>query len=128
MLMPLPATLRRLVAEYEKLAATANPGSRLSDLEYTLCVSTGTRKVEAALETARAYLAGTAAASAGKSTVGASKGVAGHDGQPTAGERVFVRDGGPSTARRSPMTVPTPARRLATMPAAKDLGERVGDG
>ncbi|MEU8794851.1 DUF5133 domain-containing protein [Streptomyces sp. NPDC048643] len=64
MLMPLPATLRRLVKEYETLLAEealaggADPcGQRLRDLAYTLCVSTGTREIADALETARSYLA-----------------------------------------------------------------------
>ncbi|MFG3149131.1 DUF5133 domain-containing protein [Streptomyces sp. M41(2017)] len=61
MLMPLPATLSALVTDYEKLAAEPAPGDerhgqRLADLAYTLCVSTGTRSVEDALSTARAYL------------------------------------------------------------------------
>ncbi|MFG2310435.1 DUF5133 domain-containing protein [Streptomyces sp. NPDC048566] len=69
MLMPLPATLRRLVEEYETLlaeetlAGASAPGARLRDLAYTLCVSTGTREVADALDTARAYLARTAGAS-----------------------------------------------------------------
>ncbi|MET7746524.1 DUF5133 domain-containing protein [Streptomyces sp. NPDC005385] len=63
MLMPLPATLRRLVKEYETLLAeetltdAADPSPRLRDLGYTLCVSTGTREVADALDTARSYLA-----------------------------------------------------------------------
>ncbi|MFJ8810574.1 DUF5133 domain-containing protein [Streptomyces sp. NPDC102490] len=63
MLMPHPAVLRRLLAEYEAAAvnepadATGRPGPRTRDLEYTLCVSTGTRDVERALETARRRLA-----------------------------------------------------------------------
>jgi hypothetical protein len=63
MLMPLPATLRRLVKEYEALLAatptnaTTPPNQRLRDLAYTLCVSTGTREVADALERARSYLA-----------------------------------------------------------------------
>lgn len=64
MLMPLPATLRRLLAEHATLAAGDDPGPRLRDLEYTLCVSTGTRTVEEALAAARAYLAETEAATA----------------------------------------------------------------
>ncbi|MGC4985871.1 DUF5133 domain-containing protein [Streptomyces sp. DT193] len=67
MLMPLPATLYRLVAEYESLLAeespdgTTPPSQRLRDLAYTLCVSTGTREVTDALDTARSYLAKAAA-------------------------------------------------------------------
>ncbi|MGW2787466.1 DUF5133 domain-containing protein [Streptomyces populi] len=59
MLMPLPATLRRLVKEYETLLAEqADPsGQRLRDLTYTLCVSTGTREITDALAVARSFLA-----------------------------------------------------------------------
>ncbi|MGW6486212.1 DUF5133 domain-containing protein [Streptomyces sp. NPDC055056] len=69
MLMPLPATLRRLVTEYEALTATggdttAAASLRLTDLAYTLCVSTGTRDITDALDTARSYLAETEAAHA----------------------------------------------------------------
>ncbi|MFD6298286.1 DUF5133 domain-containing protein [Streptomyces sp. NPDC060235] len=69
MLMPLPATLRRLVTEYEALTATggdttAAANLRLTDLSYTLCVSTGTRDITDALDTARSYLAETEAAHA----------------------------------------------------------------
>ncbi|MFD3376378.1 MULTISPECIES: DUF5133 domain-containing protein [unclassified Streptomyces] len=64
MLMPHPATLRRLVDEYEALiapggesGAVAKPDQRAQDLAYTLCVSTGTRDVRRALERARRHLA-----------------------------------------------------------------------
>ncbi len=59
MLKPHPTELRRLVEEYETLtAARANAAdSRIADLAYTLCVSTGTRDVGTALATARAWLA-----------------------------------------------------------------------
>ncbi|MEU5315042.1 DUF5133 domain-containing protein [Streptomyces sp. NPDC021562] len=62
MLMPHPATLRRLVKEYEALLVTetlvddASVGTRLQDLAYTLCVSTGTREVTDALRVAHDYL------------------------------------------------------------------------
>ncbi|MEU0788153.1 DUF5133 domain-containing protein [Streptomyces sp. NPDC006173] len=62
MLMPLPATLRRLVKEYETLLAEETladvtvHNQRLRDLAYTLCVSTGTREIAEALDTARSYL------------------------------------------------------------------------
>ncbi|MFJ9026465.1 DUF5133 domain-containing protein [Streptomyces sp. NPDC102259] len=62
MLMPLPATLRRLVKDYEVLASdqgasTAGTSSaRLRDLTYTLCVSTGTRDISEALQAAQTYL------------------------------------------------------------------------
>ncbi|WP_307531951.1 DUF5133 domain-containing protein [Streptomyces umbrinus] len=64
MLMPHPATLRRLVDEYEALiapeaegGAVARQDQREQDLAYTLCVSTGTRDVRRALERARRHLA-----------------------------------------------------------------------
>ncbi|WP_328355155.1 DUF5133 domain-containing protein [Streptomyces sp. NBC_00457] len=65
MLMPHPAILRRLVEEYETVMAHDGDGEpdtgrrdlRARDLAYTLCVSTGTREVEQALETARRLLA-----------------------------------------------------------------------
>ncbi|MDN0198991.1 DUF5133 domain-containing protein [Streptomyces sp. S.PNR 29] len=61
MLRPHPAVLRRLVDEYRAVSATepadgTRPGPRARDLAYTLCVSTGTRDVRAALETARRWL------------------------------------------------------------------------
>ncbi|MGV9557020.1 DUF5133 domain-containing protein [Streptomyces sp. NPDC003401] len=58
MLMPHPAVLRTLVAEYEAAAATgsAEADTRAQDLAYTLCVSTGTREVARALEVARGWL------------------------------------------------------------------------
>ncbi|MFI6277822.1 DUF5133 domain-containing protein [Streptomyces sp. NPDC050988] len=66
--MPHPATLRRLVDEYEALiaaegegegegGAVAKPDRRAQDRAYTLCVSTGTRDVRCALERARRHLA-----------------------------------------------------------------------
>ncbi|MFJ5998791.1 DUF5133 domain-containing protein [Streptomyces sp. NPDC092370] len=63
MLRPHPAVLRRLVDEYEALAAAEAVGgpaelnSRARDLAYTLCVSTGTRDVKRALEAAHQWLA-----------------------------------------------------------------------
>ncbi|MEU6355507.1 DUF5133 domain-containing protein [Streptomyces sp. NPDC047072] len=62
MLIPDPAFLRRLVDSYEALNAQeavspAEPSPRLRDLAYTLCVSTGTRDVRHAVETARRLLA-----------------------------------------------------------------------
>ncbi|MFJ8803430.1 DUF5133 domain-containing protein [Streptomyces sp. NPDC102487] len=63
MLMPLPAALRRLVAQYEMLLAEetligdADTRARLEDLAYTLCVATGTREITDALTAARSYLA-----------------------------------------------------------------------
>ncbi|MFF8669872.1 DUF5133 domain-containing protein [Streptomyces sp. NPDC015242] len=68
MLRPHPAVLRRLVEEYEALSATTEAGrataevsARVRDLAYTLCVSTGTRDVRHALDTAHQWL-GTAPA------------------------------------------------------------------
>ncbi|WP_051797507.1 DUF5133 domain-containing protein [Streptomyces sp. NRRL S-337] len=55
MLKPHPAILRDLVKQYEGLRAQGSDRSspetrrRTEDLAYTLCVSTGTRTVEAAL-------------------------------------------------------------------------------
>ncbi|WP_328744438.1 DUF5133 domain-containing protein [Streptomyces sp. NBC_00285] len=62
MLIPDPTFLRRLVDEYEELRAeqattAADPSQRARDLAYTLCVSTGTRDVRVALETAHRLLA-----------------------------------------------------------------------
>ncbi|MFF5184685.1 DUF5133 domain-containing protein [Streptomyces sp. NPDC000345] len=64
MLRPHPAVLRALVEEYETLTATATPEARAraQDLAYTLCVSTGTRDVGSALETARGWLVAAEAA------------------------------------------------------------------
>lgn len=62
MLIPDPTFLRRLVDEYEELraeqaATAAEPSPRARDLAYTLCVSTGTRDVRVALESAHRLLA-----------------------------------------------------------------------
>jgi hypothetical protein len=63
MLRPHPAALRRLVDEYEALSAAvaaseqADANTRVRDLAYTLCVSTGTRDVERALQVAHQWLA-----------------------------------------------------------------------
>ncbi|MFJ2264108.1 DUF5133 domain-containing protein [Streptomyces sp. NPDC087844] len=63
MLMPHPATLRKLVGEYEALVAhrtgsgTVKANQRAQDLAYTLCVSTGTRDVNLALKKARGHIA-----------------------------------------------------------------------
>ncbi|MEU8931720.1 DUF5133 domain-containing protein [Streptomyces sp. NPDC048409] len=62
MLMPHPATLRSLLDAYESIvSAETSPDdtasqTRLQDLAYTLCVSTGTRDVARALQVARGYL------------------------------------------------------------------------
>ncbi|MFE9675698.1 DUF5133 domain-containing protein [Streptomyces sp. NPDC006259] len=66
MLMPHPAVLRTLVAEYEAATATGSTAAdtRAQDLAYTLCVSTGTREVTQALEVARSWLTAAAEADA----------------------------------------------------------------
>ena len=62
MLTPHPTTLRRLVEEYDTLLATealtddASAATRLQDLTYTLCVTTGTQEVAHALRAAHDYL------------------------------------------------------------------------
>ncbi|MFC0843047.1 DUF5133 domain-containing protein [Streptomyces noboritoensis] len=64
MLMAHPAVLRDLLAEYHALCAlnAAEGGEttrrRLEDVSYTLCVSTGTRDVDAAVIAARHRLPG----------------------------------------------------------------------
>jgi hypothetical protein len=64
MLTPHPATLRKLVDEYHALLAEEaerggpRTGRRSEDLAYTLCVSTGTRDVRAALAAAHRLLGG----------------------------------------------------------------------
>ncbi|UWE09559.1 DUF5133 domain-containing protein [Actinacidiphila bryophytorum] len=64
MLKAHPTVLRKLVARYESLSAGAagSDGTdprieqQLQDTAYTLCVSTGTREVGAALAAARARI------------------------------------------------------------------------
>ncbi|MFB7512005.1 DUF5133 domain-containing protein [Streptomyces sp. NPDC056144] len=64
MLMAHPAVLRNLIDEYEtlKVLNAENGGEevrrRMDDLAYTLCVTTGTRDVDAALIAARHRLPG----------------------------------------------------------------------
>ncbi|MEX0172779.1 DUF5133 domain-containing protein [Streptomyces sp. LMG1-1-1.1] len=64
MLMAHPAVLRNLIEQYEtlKVLQAENGGKevrrRMDDLAYTLCVSTGTRDVDAALIAARHRLPG----------------------------------------------------------------------
>ncbi len=59
-----PAVLRELIEQYEtlKMLKAENGGEevrrRMDDLAYTLCVSTGTRDVDAALIAARHRLPG----------------------------------------------------------------------
>ncbi|MEU0382158.1 DUF5133 domain-containing protein [Streptomyces cyaneofuscatus] len=62
MLMAHPLVLKNLIEQYETLQILhAEDGSfearqRLEDIAYTLCVSTGTRDIDAALTTARRQL------------------------------------------------------------------------
>lgn len=60
MLMAHPTVLRNLVERYEALSAEAGADPRideqLRDTAYTLCVSTGTREISAALTAARARI------------------------------------------------------------------------
>ena len=64
MLMAHPAVLRNLVEQYDTLHILhAGNGSvevrqRMDDIVYTLCVSTGTRDIDAALIAARHQLPG----------------------------------------------------------------------
>ncbi|MEV7128123.1 DUF5133 domain-containing protein [Streptomyces sp. NPDC093260] len=65
MLLAHPAVLRDLIEQYEALAAlhAADAESdqvrqRMQDVAYTLCVSTGTQDVDAALIAARHHLPG----------------------------------------------------------------------
>ncbi|MCX0241979.1 DUF5133 domain-containing protein [Streptomyces drozdowiczii] len=65
MLMAHPAVLRDLIDQYEALAAvdasradSAQVRQRMNDVAYTLCVSTGTRDIDAALIAARHQLPG----------------------------------------------------------------------
>ncbi|MET8555398.1 DUF5133 domain-containing protein [Streptomyces sp. NPDC004959] len=61
MLIAHPVVLRKLLARYEALSAVQEPGAEtlrdLDDVTYTLCVSTGTRTIDAALGVARERLA-----------------------------------------------------------------------
>ncbi|UNZ19274.1 DUF5133 domain-containing protein [Streptomyces sp. 891-h] len=64
MLLAHPAVLRNLVEEYDALAVLhAEYGSpqvrqRMNDLEYSLCVATGTSDIDSALVAARHRLPG----------------------------------------------------------------------
>jgi hypothetical protein len=74
-LMAHPAVLRKLVEQYEALHAlhaetgTAQARTRMEDVVYTLCVSTGTRDIDAALAAARRQLAGAGRAESGPNGV-----------------------------------------------------------
>ncbi|AXK37547.1 DUF5133 domain-containing protein [Streptomyces armeniacus] len=65
MLLAHPAVLRNLVEQYEALRALHARGGepevrrRMDDVAYTLCISTGTKHVDAALIAARHRLPGT---------------------------------------------------------------------
>jgi hypothetical protein len=60
-----PEKLRVLLGKYESLKTrrtgqeTAETRRQLRDVTYTLCVSTGTRTIEAALTAARGQVSGT---------------------------------------------------------------------
>ncbi|MFE0824448.1 DUF5133 domain-containing protein [Streptomyces sp. NPDC058847] len=63
MLMAHPPVLRDLIDQYESLVALDASGTgrdrvrqRMEDVAYTLCVSTGTRDIDAALVAARHQL------------------------------------------------------------------------
>jgi len=61
MLMAHPAVLEELLRRYEELRAQHGDGGdgasrRLEDVIYTLCVTTGTREIAAALVVAREQL------------------------------------------------------------------------
>ncbi|MFD3439483.1 MULTISPECIES: DUF5133 domain-containing protein [unclassified Streptomyces] len=64
MLMAHPAVLKNLIDRYETLrtlhaeTGSARVRQRMDDIAYTLCVSTGTRDVTAALIAARRQLPG----------------------------------------------------------------------
>ncbi|MFH8973397.1 DUF5133 domain-containing protein [Streptomyces sp. NPDC017890] len=64
MLMAHPAVLKNLIEQYETLRvlhAESNGEEvrrRMDDVAYTLCVSTGTRDIGAALQAARSRLSG----------------------------------------------------------------------
>lgn len=63
MLKACPAVLQQLLDQYEALVVQSQQGdgpqlrSQLADLTYTLCVTTGTKDVETALEAAHTRLA-----------------------------------------------------------------------
>ncbi|SDJ55043.1 DUF5133 domain-containing protein [Streptomyces indicus] len=64
MLLAHPAVLQDLVEQYESLTAlqahegSAEAARRLDDVQYTLCVATGTRDIDMALIAARYRLSG----------------------------------------------------------------------
>ncbi|WP_459753850.1 DUF5133 domain-containing protein [Streptomyces sennicomposti] len=110
-LMPHPEFLRKLVHEYETAlaeeaaSAVAVRTTRAQDLAYTLCVSTGTREVRAALETARHMLAAAGAAPAAERRTPAAT----THGTPAAAEH---------RAPAARELVPTPRKITHTAPPA----------
>ncbi|MFF9765064.1 DUF5133 domain-containing protein [Streptomyces sp. NPDC014636] len=64
MLMAHPAVLRNLIEQYDALRilhaedGSAEVRQRMDDIAYTLCVSTGTQDIDAALIAARHQLPG----------------------------------------------------------------------
>ncbi|MGW7067254.1 DUF5133 domain-containing protein [Streptomyces sp. NPDC054855] len=62
MLMAHPVVLKNLLEQYETLTAlhaengTDQARQRMEDVAYTLCISTGTRHIDAALSAARGRL------------------------------------------------------------------------
>ncbi|MFI9244043.1 DUF5133 domain-containing protein [Streptomyces sp. NPDC053086] len=64
MLMAHPAVLRNLIEQYDTLRilhaedGSAEVRQRMDDIAYTLCVSTGTQDIDAALIAARHQLPG----------------------------------------------------------------------
>ncbi|MCZ9350986.1 DUF5133 domain-containing protein [Streptomyces mutabilis] len=64
MLLAHPVVLKNLIEQYETLralhaeAGTEEARRRMEDVAYTLCVSTGTRDIDAALVAARHQLPG----------------------------------------------------------------------
>ncbi|MEU0646361.1 DUF5133 domain-containing protein [Streptomyces umbrinus] len=106
MLMPHPATLRRLVDEYEALivpegesGAVVKPDQRAQDLAYTLCVSTGTRDVRRALERARRHLAAVRQPVAPTRPMAPAEPVAPIPSRPPGAGGPETRDGGEAVTR-----------------------------
>ncbi|WP_050776834.1 DUF5133 domain-containing protein [Streptomyces sp. SPB074] len=80
MLIAHPVVLRKLLARYEALSAVQEPDTEtlrdLDDVTYTLCVSTGTRTIDAALGVAQERLARAAAEERTAPMARSAKGVA----------------------------------------------------
>ncbi|MEU6157660.1 DUF5133 domain-containing protein [Streptomyces sp. NPDC047130] len=115
MLTPHPATLRKLVDEYHALLAEEaerggpRTGRRSEDLAYTLCVSTGTRDVRAALAAARRMLAG-ASVPAGAAVAGVPAG--GHLPGASLAAGTLPRAGVPQDGRITESRIRGAGRRL----------------